>query len=277
MSDEHSLSQWHNGIRSIHAAEWMIFHVRRLLACNLRLVCGPQSHKALAVSLIVSHDGESYDFIKQLSIEYIRDREQPPEISTEGLDITTDLEFFTDYFFTFHPLLLVAVTLIKFRVLQDLHSFPIIREVVGPKVPQELLDMILIESMSSDMGKRLRRRFLTTEENAMLIAALEDQIWRIFVKVPLGNWTQILRGEEVVQDDKGPFKLITCIREAWRITPGAFDYFRNLLDESERNPTEDHIVLDRRSKARGLAVDRVPVDLKKTLLKWILFLLSYEN
>ncbi|KAK1147196.1 hypothetical protein N8T08_001935 [Aspergillus melleus] len=137
--DEHSLSQWLDGIRPIHAAEWMIFHVRRLLACNLRLVCGPQYHKALAVSLIVSHDGESYDFIKQLSIEYIWDREQPPEIS---LGIITDLEFFTDYFFTFHPLLLVAVTLIKFRALQDLHSFPIIREVVGPKVLQELLDMI---------------------------------------------------------------------------------------------------------------------------------------
>ncbi|PLB49107.1 hypothetical protein P170DRAFT_426080 [Aspergillus steynii IBT 23096] len=144
------------------------------------------------------------------------------------MDILSDMELFSCYDnlrdVRHKRTFKIAIALIKFRLLQRLNCLPVMTETMGPKVPQEILDVIYDCVVKTDFSSDLLQRIKSREDHENAVATLTNDIDTLFQWVGLKNWSLFLdSGNSEKWVDKK-------LHKAFFETPGAEKHFRELLD-----------------------------------------------
>jgi uncharacterized protein involved in tolerance to divalent cations len=136
----------------------------------------------------------------------------------------------------------VAVALIKFRLLLDIKALQN-STVLGEKVPQELLDNIRAQLVSSIVAGN--KEIMQSEDQTALIKELESQVEELYKAVKKSNkyfWPALLRpGNNLTARPQmysmGTSEHMQLVLQysyaSWVETPGAIDMIREL---SEKHP-----------------------------------------
>ncbi|PLB51320.1 hypothetical protein P170DRAFT_474862 [Aspergillus steynii IBT 23096] len=152
------------------------------------------------------------------------------QFQPDELNILNDIEFFADREIRY--ILVATLTMIKFRVVQDLRTFVATLETIGQRVPREILDSIVPDSMRTVLGKRLIQKHMTSQDAMELITTLEDHIKRLFSIVGLDNWSLVLENRGYGSELYG-FSL--WLWGVWDTTPHSVEYFTRLFNECRNN------------------------------------------
>jgi hypothetical protein len=152
----------------------------------------------------------------------------------EGVD-ALDLENLDNNEFTAHLTLIVAVILVKIRLVIDLQSLQSIRPRFGKLVPPEILGLIQHHAVGDITASH--RSILDRDDNETMVAELKGQIVQLYEWVHKANdifWgTLVFDGHRVESLGDKPANVAEhtyfTIREvrlcyhAWVETPGAID------------------------------------------------------
>jgi hypothetical protein len=202
-----------------------------------------------ALLLRLGRDQEAYDFCSWwASIYHEGDYEwrdvRAPYLDTKDADIFGDLQIFLGKGLNFSHL--VAITLMKIRLMIDLCSLQRARAYAGPHVPREILDTIQRHSINSLTANETD--IIERDDQTMHIRRLRKQIIEMHQAVNTVNphfWPALLEpGDDLRfrptswgQGDRSQMQLALRYNyNAWSETPGAISIIREL---SSREKAQD--------------------------------------
>lgn len=180
---------------------------------------GFQNHSNLADQLHVSSKVGSLTFIMQ---------------DIKDADALEDMSIFAGISAELSSM--IAVTLIKIRAMIDLKALQNLQNsnVIGDRVPQELLD--IIQTDFHPLGDIISKRtdVLDTKERDERIDELEEQIWQLFTAVDNQNsyfWPAMIKPSFYSEgtEEHMQVTLQQCYR-AWVETPGAIGVIEDYLN-----------------------------------------------
>ncbi|KGO75244.1 Zinc finger, MYND-type [Penicillium italicum] len=235
--------------RSVRAALEMSKLARLYLPDNY-LACGLVS----ALWIRLDEDEEVYGFIKSWYLWEESENHPPGQMAPTPIknpDILEDVDFFLGVEARFMDgtdtvTFLLSLTLLKIKILLDLKDLHQARQVIGPKVPQEVLDEILAKIPRSSSIKA-NRRIMRNPDLSAEIAKLDTQVdslykkirqtnffwWRTLVDRPLDAInTVVTRSHGGAPAEYGsPLEAAIWLtqktqRFCWNETPGALDFLR---------------------------------------------------
>lgn len=139
---------------------------------------------------------------------------------------------------------LIAVTLIKTRLLVDLQGLVRAKQEVGPHLPQEILDSILKEAANTSIVKK-NHEILERDDHGPSIEEMKKQVRQLYNTVDEANkhfWPAVVRP---TMDNMTAMPIYTSrgnrqemqlqLRywyNAWAETPGAIGVIEELVDSS---------------------------------------------
>lgn len=159
-----------------------------------------------------------------------------PYLDTKDADVFEDLEMFLGRGLHFPHL--VAITLLKIRLMIDLSSLQRAGEYAGPHVPREILDTIQRYSFISLVASE--SKIIERDDQTMHIIRLRSQTRKLYRTVNKANphfWPALLepgdhlkaRPTSYGRGDKGQMQLVLQYNyNAWSETPGAIGIIREL-------------------------------------------------
>jgi hypothetical protein len=192
--------------------------------------------------LRLGHDQACYDFVKWWMWRYVQSDYDygdmdAPYLDLKDADIFENPDAFTDIKWPdLAPLL--AITLLKIRLLIDLKAIQRVKREAGPVVPQEILDVINTHAVSSVVAAN--RDILERQDLAPQIQELEAQIRNLYDTVRKANkyvWPAMVRpGNHLTArpgySSAGTIKemqvKLPYIYNAWSETPGAIGVIEEL-------------------------------------------------
>ncbi|KAN0096373.1 hypothetical protein V8E51_015178 [Hyaloscypha variabilis] len=195
--------------------------------------------------LRLGKDQECYDFIKWYfttgqDSHYDWGDMDLPFLDVKDADAFESVKLYTGQFSDIS--FVVAVALIKFRLLLDIKALQN-STVLGEKVPQELLDNIRAQLVSSIVAGN--KEIMQSEDQTALIKELESQVEELYKAVKKSNkyfWPALLRpGNNLTARPQmysmGTSEHMQLVLQysyaSWVETPGAIDMIREL---SEKHP-----------------------------------------
>jgi hypothetical protein len=183
---------------------------------------------------------EAYDFCSWWSTTGQEDYEwrdvRAPYLDTKDANVFEDVGVFTQNARNLPHL--VAVTLLKIRLLIDLHSIQRAREQVGPHVPREILDTIQRHSINSVIAGE--SKVIERDNQTPHVAELHKQVKALYVAVTKANphfWPALIEpGEHLTarpifyrQGDEAQMRFVLQQNyNAWSETPGAISIIEEL-------------------------------------------------
>jgi hypothetical protein len=191
--------------------------------------------------LRLGRDQEAYDFCKWWTTcdpdgEYDWGDMSLPYLNLHGEDVFESVDWLPKDYPTLSYT--VAVTLIKIRLLKDLRTLERIKREAGPHVPQEILDYIRSQAVSSIIAQN--RTILERDDQSAQIRELEKQIKTLFDTVKKANrwfWPAMLKPERELtsrpnyyssgNESEMVLRLQECYN-AWIETPGAIGVIEEL-------------------------------------------------
>jgi hypothetical protein len=192
---------------------------------------------------------EAYDFCSWwASIHHTGHYEwrdlRAPYLNIKDADVFGDLDIFLGRGLNFSHL--ISVTLMKIRLMIDLHSLQQAREHAGPHVPREILDTIQRYSINSLIASQ--SKIVERDDQTVHILRLRMQIMELYQTVHTVNphfWPALLEpGNDLKvqptswgQGDRSQMQLALRYNyNAWSETPGAISIIRELSSrEKEQN------------------------------------------
>lgn len=200
-----------------------------------------------AMFLRLGKDQACYDFIKW----YFTTGQDPhydwgdtdlPFLDVKDADSFESVELYTGTYADIS--FVVAVALIKFRLLLDIKALQN-STVLGEKVPQELLDSIRGQLVSSIVAGN--KDIMQNQDQTVLIKKLESQVEELFKAVNTSNkyfWPALLRPGSNLNArpqmySKGTVEHMQLVLQysyaSWVETPGAIDMIKELSKKHTGN------------------------------------------
>lgn len=233
-------------IKTLHAVQTALDHALDML----RLCRGDNigvRECIPAMFLRLGKDQECYDFIKWYfttgrDSHYDWGDTDLPFLDVKDADAFESVELYTGRFAD--TSFVVAVALIKFRLLLDVQALQN-STVLGEKVPQELLDNIRGQLVSSIVAGN--KDIMESKDQTLLIKKLETQVEELYKAVKESNksfWPALLRpGPHLTARPQmyspGSVEHMQLILQysyaSWAETPGAIDMIRALSKKDSGN------------------------------------------
>ena len=221
---------------AVHAA---IEHLNQILLLDRSDELGARFLVPAAL-LRLGRDQVSYDFIK-LHItechrpERDRDDEEAGNFDVNGADPFEDVpETPGRRPYESH---LVALTLIKIRLLQDLKALQG-STLIAEKVPREILNKIRGMLVGKIVAER--KEIMDSDDQSKLIEKLEEQMGKLYDSVNTERsyfWETLLHPEIYLHQPSEMYRhrtwehnmfILKCEYDSWAETPDAIDYLREL-------------------------------------------------
>jgi hypothetical protein len=201
--------------------------------------------------LRLGRDQDAYDFCKWWATtghdsNYDWGNLNASYIDTKNADAFEQVDiFFGDRFYLSH---VIAITLLKLRLLIDLNSLQRAREIAGPHVPRETLDAIQHYCTSSTITSNLK--ILEREDQSPHIIRLQKQVKELYAAVEKANshfWPALIEPADSLKarpisygdGDKGQMQVtLQNSYNAWAETLGAIGVIKELSKENSHSPPE---------------------------------------
>ncbi|KAL4862169.1 hypothetical protein BDV12DRAFT_49041 [Aspergillus spectabilis] len=193
-----------------------------------------------ALMLRLNQDQECYDFAKWWFTmgsegDYDWGNMDLPYLSIKGADVFEEVKFFTGRFPDLAQL--VAVTLLKIKLVLDLEALQKSTHTAGSKVPREVLDDIRSHVPRSPVISN-NRELVQSDDHKGTIKTLREQIRQLYQAVARTNehyWKLLLSGKEPQLPSafsKGSIEeaqlSFSYTIDAWYELPAAIDFIRTL-------------------------------------------------
>ncbi|KAL3472688.1 hypothetical protein BJX99DRAFT_234978 [Aspergillus californicus] len=193
-----------------------------------------------ALMLRLDRDQECYDFAKfwftvASESDYDWGNMDLPHLSIKGADVFEEVKCFTDGYPDLAQL--VAVTLLKIKLVLDLEALQKSTNTAGSKVPREVLDNIRSHVPRSPIISK-NREFVQSDDHEGTIKTLREQVSQLYQAVARTNkhyWKLLLSGKEPQLPDaysQGSIEeaqlSVSYTVDAWYELPAAMDFIRTL-------------------------------------------------
>jgi hypothetical protein len=195
-----------------------------------------------ALFLRLGRDQECYDFVKWWATtgqdsKYDWYDTDNPYLDVKNANVFEAVDFIAHEYSSLSYL--VAITLLKLRLMIDLQSLQRARREAGPHVPQEILDSIQQHSISSIITSN--PEILERVDHAPHIAKLGEQVKNLFTVIKQANkhfWPAMIKPGDNLKarpqlygyGDQGQMQLTLQYNyNAWSETPGAIGAVEVLL------------------------------------------------
>jgi hypothetical protein len=197
-----------------------------------------------ALYLRLGRDQDAYDFCHWWATtghapSYDWASDQTSYLATKNADIFVEVDTFTGN--TFRLSHVIAITLLKLRLIIDLQCLQRARTLAGPHVPRELLEIIQQHSTTSAITNN--NKITDHEDHMPQITTLREQVETLFMSVHEANrhfWLALVEPGENLEarptayehgDERQMQLVLQHSYNAWSETPGAIDVIRELLKE----------------------------------------------
>jgi hypothetical protein len=196
--------------------------------------------------LRLGRDQEAYDFCKWWALtgqdhDYDFGDTNLPYLDIKDSDVFEEVKLFTDNYTSLSHV--VAIALVKIRLMIDLQSLQQAKEEAGPRVPREILDNIRQHTVGSVIASN--SKILEREDQTPHIAELRKQVTKLFNAVQGANphfWPALLEPGENLKarptsygrGDESEMQLVLQYTyNAWAETPNAIGIIESLYRHYE--------------------------------------------
>ncbi|KAF1810778.1 hypothetical protein P152DRAFT_460068 [Eremomyces bilateralis CBS 781.70] len=236
-----------NTFDSIQAA---IFHCQGIVELDFQDYTGIVLYLP-SLYLRLGLEQQCYDFCKwNIMIQDFFDKKAPDIpwgemgdmcVSMKNSNVFEDLEYFTDSAAPCELFYLVAVMLVKFRLLQDLLALQATTESVGKRVPTEILDYICLYVVRPVVVKN--RTIMESTDRSYEIQLLKMQVqflFRLVSKRFKSTWLGLIHprskqglgsGTRCPCCETGGRYVLQNSCDAWAETPGAIDHAMEFIEQ----------------------------------------------
>jgi hypothetical protein len=204
-----------------------------------------------ALYLRLGCDQKAYDFCKWWAVighdsNHNWGDLNAPYIDTNGADAFEESDLFTGN--RLHLSHVVAIALLKIRLLIDLQSLQRAKEIAGPHVPREILDTIQRYCTNSAITSNIK--IIEKDDQTPCIANLREQVKELYVAVKKANshfWPAIIEPADNLKarpisygnGDRGQMQVVLQHNyNAWAETPGAIGVIEALSKHTFRASPE---------------------------------------
>ncbi|KAF2097737.1 hypothetical protein NA57DRAFT_56922 [Rhizodiscina lignyota] len=193
---------------------------------NIRLGSTSEGERVPFLLLRLDEDQDAYDFIKWWTARTAQPDERYLDVQDADAFEAPDFLLKEE---SFSPSALSATLLIKIKMLQDLEALEASIALIGPKVPQEILDNIQVNVLRSPI---IRSRILLSRTSSNggetmrnAVEELQSQIHRISVFISDIDWIPADAREWA----KRIWTLMPDTYDAWIEVPGSIETFKRLM------------------------------------------------